>query len=95
MSNPEKSHFEELLTCPVCQDIFRDPRQLPCGHSICMACLENMMDHTAGAPFRCPDCRADLGSIIGIQKSYALASIAEDFRMEQRRRRVRTLMCTV
>nr|XP_046263241.1 E3 ubiquitin/ISG15 ligase TRIM25-like [Scatophagus argus] len=78
--------LEEMLTCSVCQDIFNDPRQLPCGHSVCMGCLENMMDHTSDIPFRCPDCRGYFGQIIGVQKSYTLANIADDFRANRRRR---------
>uniref|UniRef100_A0A3P9H2A5 RING-type domain-containing protein n=1 Tax=Oryzias latipes TaxID=8090 RepID=A0A3P9H2A5_ORYLA len=38
MEEHEQSRLEELLTCPVCQDIFSDPRQLPCGHSMCLSC---------------------------------------------------------
>ncbi|XP_068459561.1 uncharacterized protein si:rp71-1g18.1 isoform X2 [Clinocottus analis] len=90
MEDAEKTKLEELLMCPVCQDIFRDPRQLPCGHSLCMVCLENMMDHSSGGPFRCPDCRADFGPIIAVHKSYALANIVEDFRVNQRRREKQT-----
>ena len=86
MANTEKTHFEEMLTCPVCQDIFKDPRQLPCGHSLCMDCLEGMVGHTSDLPFRCPDCRGYFGQVVGVQKSYALASIAEDFRLNRRRR---------
>uniref|UniRef100_A0A3Q3JCE2 RING-type domain-containing protein n=1 Tax=Monopterus albus TaxID=43700 RepID=A0A3Q3JCE2_MONAL len=90
MADTEKSQLEEMLMCPVCQDIFKDPRQLPCGHSLCMGCLENMMDHFSDAPFRCPDCRTNFGQIMGVQKNYALANIADDFR-ENRRRRVPAL----
>ncbi|XP_053185805.1 E3 ubiquitin-protein ligase TRIM47-like [Scomber japonicus] len=84
MANTDKTKLEEMLTCPVCQDIFKDPRQLPCGHSMCMSCLEGMVDHTSDLPFRCPDCRGYFGQVIGVQKSYALASIAEDFRLNRR-----------
>ncbi|XP_044224602.1 E3 ubiquitin/ISG15 ligase TRIM25-like isoform X2 [Thunnus albacares] len=90
MANTEKTHFEEMLTCPVCQDIFKDPRQLPCGHSLCMDCLEGMVGHTSDLPFRCPDCRGYFGQVVGVQKSYALASIAEDFRLNRRRREEHT-----
>ncbi|KAI3375274.1 hypothetical protein L3Q82_021780 [Scortum barcoo] len=87
MEDTEKSKLEEMLTCPVCRDIFKDPRQLSCGHSMCMGCLEGLMDHSADTPlFRCPDCRADFGQIIGVQRSYALANIAEDVRLNKRRR---------
>uniref|UniRef100_A0A3P9KFN2 RING-type domain-containing protein n=1 Tax=Oryzias latipes TaxID=8090 RepID=A0A3P9KFN2_ORYLA len=58
MEEHEQSRLEELLTCPVCQDIFIDPRQLPCGHSMCLSCLNNLLDHSSDSPLRCPDCRA-------------------------------------
>ncbi|XP_056276727.1 E3 ubiquitin/ISG15 ligase TRIM25-like isoform X1 [Pseudoliparis swirei] len=90
MEDAEKTQLEELLMCPVCQDIFRDPRQLPCGHSLCMRCLEDLMEHSPDGPFRCPDCRADFGPIIAVHKSYALANIVEDFRVNRRRRKEQT-----
>ncbi|XP_029930759.1 E3 ubiquitin-protein ligase TRIM21-like isoform X2 [Myripristis murdjan] len=90
MANEEKAELEVLLTCPVCRDIFREPRQLPCGHSMCMECLEGMIDHSSDVPFRCPDCRAYFGKIIGVQKSFALASIAEDYRENKKQRAKQT-----
>lgn len=76
----EKLQLEQLLTCPVCRDIFKDPRQLPCGHSLCLECVERMVDHTGLVPFRCPDCREDFGPVIEIQKNYTLSGIAEEYR---------------
>lgn len=90
MEDIEKTKLEEMLTCPVCQDIFKDPRQLTCGHSMCMGCLENLMDHSSDIPFRCPDCRTYFGSVIGVQKSYVLANIVEDFTVNRRRREEQT-----
>uniref|UniRef100_A0A8C6UHC1 RING-type domain-containing protein n=1 Tax=Neogobius melanostomus TaxID=47308 RepID=A0A8C6UHC1_9GOBI len=58
----EKMQLQQLLTCPVCRDIFKDPRQLPCGHSLCLECVEKMVDHTSEVPFRCPDCREYFGT---------------------------------
>ncbi|XP_028329275.1 E3 ubiquitin/ISG15 ligase TRIM25-like isoform X2 [Gouania willdenowi] len=83
MDEAEKTRLEEMLMCPVCHDIFKDPRQLPCGHSMCLDCLENLMDHSFDAPFRCPDCRAHFGQVIGIQRSYTLTNIVEDFRINR------------
>ncbi|KAM6948234.1 E3 ubiquitin-protein ligase Midline-1 [Aplochiton taeniatus] len=82
-----------MLTCPVCQDIFKDPRQLPCGHSLCMSCLEGMIDFSSDMPFRCPDCRAYFGSIVGVQKSYALANVAEDCRENQKAKQNVNVLC--
>lgn len=80
------SKLEEMLTCPVCRDIFKDPHQLPCGHSMCMSCMEGMIDHSSFIPFRCPNCRRYFGEVVGIQKSYALSGIVEDFRANRSRR---------
>uniref|UniRef100_UPI0037E80460 E3 ubiquitin/ISG15 ligase TRIM25-like n=1 Tax=Semicossyphus pulcher TaxID=241346 RepID=UPI0037E80460 len=95
MDDTDKTKLGELLTCPVCRDIFKDPRQLPCGHSMCMGCLENMVDHSSDIPFRCPDCRGFFGQVVGVQRSYALASIAEDFRVISRRtnQQTKTVYC--
>ncbi|XP_061587226.1 E3 ubiquitin/ISG15 ligase TRIM25-like [Cololabis saira] len=86
MEEGELTRLGELLMCPVCQEIFKDPRQLPCGHSLCIGCLENLMDHSLDSSHRCPDCRANFGEIDGLHRSYALANIAEDFRLNKRRR---------
>ncbi|XP_068557994.1 E3 ubiquitin/ISG15 ligase TRIM25-like isoform X2 [Cebidichthys violaceus] len=88
MEDAEKSKLEELLMCPVCQDIFNNPRQLPCGHTMCLVCLNTVMDHSDA--FRCPDCRADFGPVFGVYRSFALANIAEDFRIYRKRREEQT-----
>ncbi|XP_041847249.1 E3 ubiquitin-protein ligase Midline-1-like isoform X2 [Melanotaenia boesemani] len=91
MDDSDHTRLEELLTCPVCQDIFKDPLQLPCGHSMCTRCLENLVDHLlADTSFRCPDCRATFGETVRVQKSYALANIAEEFKLNKTRRETET-----
>ncbi|XP_056148883.1 E3 ubiquitin-protein ligase TRIM21-like [Lampris incognitus] len=86
-----KPQLEVLLTCPVCRDIFRDPRQLPCGHSVCMSCLQGLADHSSDLPFRCPDCRATFGGVVKVQKNYALANIVEEHRESKDKRAQQTV----
>lgn len=39
-------HFEQLLTCCVCLDRYRNPKLLPCQHSFCMEpCMEGLVDY--------------------------------------------------
>lgn len=92
MEDAEESRMVEMLMCPVCRDIFKDPRQLPCGHSMCMTCLEGLMAHSSDSdvPFKCPDCREHFSHVVTVQKSYALARIAEDFRLSRRTREKQT-----
>ncbi len=35
----ETSNTEDIVTCVLCLDIYRDPRALPCLHSFCTECL--------------------------------------------------------
>ena len=50
-----QSKISKHLECPVCMDIFRDPRILPCAHTICNGCLESLIH---GSSIECPVCRA-------------------------------------
>ena len=34
--------LEQQLTCPVCLDIYTNPKSLPCLHSFCQHCLEGL-----------------------------------------------------
>lgn len=33
--------IEQLLACEKCQERYKDPRKLPCGHTYCLACLQD------------------------------------------------------
>ena len=57
------SGLREEVSCPVCSDIFNDPRQLPCLHSFCLKCLKRWHETSQSAARRqdaiiCPNCRA-------------------------------------
>lgn len=44
----------ESLSCPVCLQIFKNPKYLPCYHSYCEECLAKL--HTQ-SEIKCPECR--------------------------------------
>lgn len=52
-----------LLECSICQEPFRDPRNLPCGHTFCLQCLEHLVNTTTSNAsrnandFLCSTCR--------------------------------------
>lgn len=63
------------LTCTLCHEIFKEPRLLPCYHSFCKTCIEQLISKEAQdtSMFSCPLCqsaiesRADFPSNVYIQ----------------------------
>ena len=50
--------LEEQITCPVCQEHFRDPKILPCLHYYCKECVRQLAFQAGlNGPFACPECR--------------------------------------
>ena len=53
--------LEEQLTCPVCLDIYTNPKILPCHHSLCQECLEGLPQEREARGdtyyLSCPTCR--------------------------------------
>ncbi|XP_067649628.1 E3 ubiquitin-protein ligase TRIM56-like [Haliotis asinina] len=53
---------DRLLMCPICMDEYKDPRLLPCHHTVCLDCIHNILEASSvtGRMFRCPQCRRDV-----------------------------------
>ena len=50
-------NLREEVSCPVCSEKVKDPRQLPCLHSFCLQCLKRCHQSSGGeVAFRCPKC---------------------------------------
>ena len=56
MSAVEVKKAQNNLTCPVCYQLFKDPKYLPCYHSYCEGCLEKMQ---VQSKIICPECRKE------------------------------------
>ena len=58
MSMDPLKKLEEQLTCPICLEQYRNPKTLPCHHSFCLDCLEEMVKRkTHKQVISCPTCR--------------------------------------
>ena len=56
------SSLGDLLVCPVCKEVYRQPRTLPCQHNLCQDCLTTLISKVSdleqkGTDFPCPVCR--------------------------------------
>ncbi|KAK3592428.1 hypothetical protein CHS0354_017226 [Potamilus streckersoni] len=66
----------EGLSCPLCLNLFRSPRQLPCMHSFCEACLQSHISKTVPerllcGELHCPVCesKVSLPAEYSVEKS--------------------------
>ncbi|XP_077870522.1 E3 ubiquitin-protein ligase TRIM56-like [Saccoglossus kowalevskii] len=50
---------KEFLTCSVCLEYFKHAKTLPCLHSFCEGCLNNIVEKTG--QLTCPECRTFIG----------------------------------
>ncbi len=44
---------EDVITCPICQKHFDQPRMLPCSHTFCFQCIQQMTVQNNGL-LECP-----------------------------------------
>ena len=53
--------LEEQVKCPVCLDVFRQPKLLACHHALCKDCIDHLpVDVDEGShKVKCPTCRED------------------------------------
>ena len=59
MAEAALKKLEDDLNCPVCLDIFTDPKQLLCNHICCRQCLRRLVerDQQGQLILNCPSCR--------------------------------------
>ena len=60
-----RARMQERLTCSIClmyyNNMIRKPKSFPCQHSVCMECLQDLIDkHAEHGHFPCPMCREEV-----------------------------------
>ncbi|XP_009991247.1 PREDICTED: E3 ubiquitin/ISG15 ligase TRIM25-like, partial [Tauraco erythrolophus] len=73
------SSLEDVLSCPICLCLYRNPVWLSCGHRFCKQCIQKALNaqQQSKTPPSCPMCESQLGSILELQKNSQLCSIME------------------
>ncbi|XP_049442346.1 nuclear factor 7, ovary-like [Epinephelus fuscoguttatus] len=77
------SRSEEDLCCPVCQDVFRHPVVLSCGHSFCKDCLKSWWRQKQAS--ECPVCKT-VSSTAKPPCNLVLKNLCEAFLLERDQR---------
>ena len=58
MASAADKELADLTECPICSEVFKDHRILPCLHTFCLSCLLNCgKDRQPGDGMPCPLCR--------------------------------------
>ncbi|KAL6466724.1 hypothetical protein MHYP_G00245280 [Metynnis hypsauchen] len=69
----------EELTCPVCLDLYHDPRLLPRSHNFFLPCLRKLKGRSERGHLHCPECRQTYRCSAPWQKNFKHANIADGF----------------
>lgn len=68
--------LKEILRCPCCLTVFRQPVALPCGHTLCRGCYAQILPQPAR---RCPLCRREFPHF-DVRVNYALSAVCDSYR---------------
>lgn len=77
-----KQQLEDITECPICFNIFTDPRVLPCVHTYCRKCIESFcIDKVKGDEIACPECRKNFtipeGGVEKLPKHFIMTKLLE------------------
>ena len=73
------------LSCPVCYQLFKNPKYLPCHHSYCEQCLEKMQ-----VQFKiiCPECRKEAivppGGVKDLDNNFFINRLVNEFILKRK-----------
>ena len=73
------------LSCPVCYQLFKNPKYLPCHHSYCEQCLEKMQ---VQSKIICPECRQEAivppGGVKDFDDNFFINRLVDEFILKRK-----------
>lgn len=72
--------MENLLSCPICWELFRDAQELPCQHSLCLECAQGSANQ---GHVLCPMCRQRT-PLTSLRSNFVLNNIVEVYKTNRR-----------
>ena len=85
MAAKEVKKATDNLSCPVCYQLFKNPKYLPCHHSYCEECLEKMQ---VGPKIICPECRREAtvsaGGVKDFDNAFFINRLVDEFVLKRK-----------
>ena len=74
--------MDDITECPICTEVYTDPRVLPCVHTYCLKCIEGWSkDKQPGDKLACPLCRREFtlssNGVSDLPKNFFVANFLE------------------
>jgi len=72
----------DLTTCSICQEMYDNPKSLPCLHAFCLRCLQSLCkDKASGDQASCPVCRVEFcipqDGVSGLQHHFIVQQLVD------------------
>jgi len=78
MASAMKIDDVDVMECPICNEVFTDPRVLPCGHTCCFSCIKTLRHGRPGVRrLPCPFCRQMFTLHNDLPKNYLAMNFLE------------------
>jgi len=74
--------LDDITECPICTEVYTDPRVLPCVHTYCLKCIEAWSkDKQPGDEVACPLCRKEFtlssNGVVDLPKNFFVAKLLQ------------------
>jgi len=76
--------IDDAMECPICNEVFTDPRVLPCGHTCCFSCISTLRHSRPSARrLPCPLCRQIFNVCIDLPKNHLAMNYLEKLKVSE------------
>lgn len=81
---------KQSLECCICHEVYSEPRALPCLHTFCLKCLQDLGSHfgkNPGDTMPCPICRNEYlipkDGFVALPKNFTIDALVEGIHLSQ------------
>ncbi|GAA6089560.1 E3 ubiquitin/ISG15 ligase TRIM25-like isoform X2, partial [Tachysurus ichikawai] len=84
MAEAGMSTEQDRFSCPVCQELLKDPVKTPCGHNFCKVCINDFWDkEDQTSVYSCPHCKVTHNTRPELCRNNNQAEVVEDLKKLQ------------